>query len=68
MCVTNRVRTNHCESELVLFMLAKRRAKFDKLLILNFLSTSSLISPSFQGDPTIFHKGIFLKQTPHIKN
>ena len=32
------------------------------------LSTSSLISPSFQGDPTIFHKGIFLKQTPHIKN
>ena len=21
----------------------------------------------FQGDPTIFHKGIFLKQTPHIK-
>ena len=34
----------------------------------NNLSTSSLISPSFQGDPTIFHKGIFLKQTPHIKN
>ena len=24
------------------------------------------ISPSFQGDPTIFHKEIFLKQTPHI--
>ena len=32
------------------------------------LSTSSLISLSFQGDPTIFHKGIFLKQTLHIKN
>ena len=32
------------------------------------LSTSSLTIPSFQGDPTIFHKGIFLKQTPHIKN
>ena len=33
-----------------------------------FLSTSSLTIPSFQGDPTIFHKEIFLKQTPHIKN
>ena len=22
----------------------------------------------FQGDPTIFHKGIFHKQTPNIKN
>ena len=32
------------------------------------LLTSSPISPSFQGGPTIFHKGIFLKQTPHIKN
>ena len=32
------------------------------------LSTSSLISPSFQSDPKIFHKGIFLKQTTHIKN
>ena len=32
------------------------------------LWTPSLISPSFQGDPTIFLKGIFLKQTPHIKN
>ena len=32
------------------------------------LSTSSLTIPSFKGDPTIFHKGIFLKQTPHIKN
>ena len=29
----------------------------------NVLSTSSLISPSFQGDPTIFHKGIFFKKT-----
>ena len=27
-----------------------------------------LISPSFQGGPTIFHKGIFFIQTPHIKN
>ena len=26
------------------------------------LSTSSVISPSFQGDTTMFHKGIFLKQ------
>ena len=34
----------------------------------NVFSTSSLISPSFQGDPTIFHKGIFLKPTPDIKN
>ena len=32
------------------------------------MSTSSLISSSFQGDPTIFQRGIFLKQTPHIKN
>ena len=32
------------------------------------LSNSSLISPSFQGDHTIFCKGISLKQTPHIKN
>ena len=32
------------------------------------LSTLSQIFPSFQGDPTIFHRGIFLKQTPHIKN
>ena len=32
------------------------------------LQTSSLISPSFQGDPTIVHKGIFLTQTSHIKN
>ena len=37
-------------------------------LLLNTLSTSILISPSFQGDPTIFHQWIFLKQTPHIKN
>ena len=28
-----------------------------------FLSTSSLISSSFQRDPIIFHKGIFLKKT-----
>ena len=34
----------------------------------NNLSTSRLTIPSFQGDPTIFYKGIFLKQTPHIKN
>ena len=34
----------------------------------NIFPISSLISPSFQGDPTIFQKGIFLKQTPHIKN
>ena len=27
-----------------------------------------LISTSFQGVPTIFHKGIFLKQTTYIKN
>ena len=31
------------------------------------LSTSSLISPSFQGGPTIFHKGKFLKHTPFSK-
>ena len=31
------------------------------------LSTSSLTIPSFQGDPQFFHKGIFLKQAPHIK-
>ena len=30
------------------------------------LSTSSLISPSFQGDPTILLNAIFLKQTSHI--
>ena len=29
---------------------------------------SSLISPSFQGGPTIFLEGIFLQQTPRIKN
>ena len=40
----------------------------DSQKLKNILSTSSLISPSFQGDPTIFHRGIFLKQTPHIKN
>ena len=39
-----------------------------KNYILLLLSTLSLISPSFQGDPTIFQKGIFLQQTPHIKN
>ena len=32
------------------------------------LLTSSLISPSFQGGPTIFHKGNFLKHTPFSKN
>ena len=33
------------------------------------LLTSSLIyPPSFQGGPTIFHKEIFLKQTPFTKN
>ena len=32
------------------------------------LSTSSLISPSFQDDPTTFHKGLFFQQTPCIKN
>ena len=32
------------------------------------LSTSSLTIPSFQGDPTTFHKGILLKQTPNIKS
>ena len=31
------------------------------------LSTSSLISSSFQCGSTIFHKGIFLHQTLHIK-
>ena len=30
------------------------------------LSTLSLISPSFQGGPTIFHKGNFLKHTPDL--
>ena len=30
------------------------------------LSTLSLTVPSFKGDPTIFHKGIFLKLTPHM--
>ena len=30
------------------------------------LSTQSLISPSFQGGPTIFHKGNFLKHIPYI--
>ena len=46
--------------------------KIIHVLILPFLpitlSTSNQISPSFQGNPTIFHKGIFLKQTPPIKN
>ena len=32
------------------------------------LSTPSLISPSFQGGPTIFHKGNFLKHTTFSKN
>ena len=32
------------------------------------LSTSSLIPPSFHGDLTIFHKGNFLKHSPHSKN
>ena len=32
------------------------------------LSTPSLVFPSFQGGPTIFHKEIFLKQTPHSKS
>ena len=36
-------------------------------VLFSFLSTSSLISPSFQSGPTTFHKGIFLKQTPYIK-
>ena len=26
------------------------------------------LSTSFQGGSTIFHRGIFLRQTPHIKN
>ena len=38
------------------------------LVLQKMLSTSSLDIPSFQGDPTIFYNGIFLKQTPHIKN
>ena len=35
--------------------------------VLSTLSTPSLISPSFQGGPTIFHKGNFLKHTPLSK-
>ena len=45
----------------------KKMLKFSLRLKL-ILSTSSLISPSFQAGPTIFHMVIFLKQTPHIKN
>ena len=36
-------------------------------LVKCFLSTSSLIAPSFQGGLTIFHKGNFLKHTPFSK-
>ena len=32
-----------------------------------YLSTSSLIYPSLQDGPTIFHKGNFLKHTPFQK-
>ena len=42
---------------------AKSQEKFFVQLV---LPTSSLIFPSFQGDPTIFHKGIFIKQTPNM--
>ena len=41
---------------------------FRQQIVTEALLTLSLISPSFQGDPTIFHRGIFLKQTPHSKN
>ena len=34
----------------------------------SFVNLKSLTFPSFEGDPIIFHNGIFLKQTPHIKN
>ena len=50
-------------------MIVTDKVKFLWYNLITFLnlSTSSLISPSFQGDPTMFHKGIFLKQTHHIK-
>ena len=32
------------------------------------LSTPSLISPTFQGSPTIFHMNKFLKRTTFSKN
>ena len=31
--------------------------------VVKALITSSLTIPTFQGEPTIFHKGIFLKKT-----
>ena len=33
-----------------------------------YLSTPSPFSPSFQGGPTIFRKGKFLKHNPHSRN
>ena len=50
--------------------LYKNDSQFDRITAhvkekIYFL-TPSLISPSFQGGPTIFHKGIFPKQTPCI--
>ena len=45
------------------FLIFQITAKPVSVLALNKenLSTSSLLSPSFQGDPTIFHKGNCLK-------
>ena len=59
-------------ANLIFFKVTTVKLRFLKLFKSSvqkkLLWTSSLISPSFQGDATIFQKGILLKQTPHIKN
>ena len=45
----------------------KQPFKFQPVKEQNTLLTPSLISPSFLGGPTIFHKGNFLKHTPFTK-
>ena len=62
---------NHESVLLLLSLIAEKSPALNSAILVRFLktlSTQSLISPSFQGGPTIFHKGNFLKHTPHSKN
>ena len=60
---TNKIRASLGLAPLKWFLCLEKEY-FNKMC----LSTPSLISPSFLGGPTIFHKGNFLTHTSHSKN
>ena len=59
---------HRCQVQLFITKNRANNLQREKTVQEKLLSTSSLISPSFQGGPTIFHEGNFLKHTPFSKN